>query len=91
VRLSASGYFSRLSLPQAPEYPIRAILNCYENSRRYSQALTSVNDNGDKLRPVSKQSKKSRARLPLRIPHSKNMGNLEGKVIEFVLSPIKIS
>ncbi len=30
-------FFSWISFPQAPEYPIRTVLNFFENSRRYSQ------------------------------------------------------
>ena len=30
-------FFSRISFPPAPEYPIRTISNFFENSRRYSQ------------------------------------------------------
>ncbi len=30
-------FFSCISFPPAPEYPIRTILNFFENSRRYSQ------------------------------------------------------
>ncbi len=30
-------FFSWISFPPAPEYPIRTVLNFFENSRRYSQ------------------------------------------------------
>jgi hypothetical protein len=30
-------FFSCISYPQAPDYTIRAVLNFFENSRRYSQ------------------------------------------------------
>ncbi len=32
-----SGFFSWISCPQTPDYPIRGIFNFFKNSRRYSQ------------------------------------------------------
>ena len=59
-------FFSWISFPPAPEYPIRTVLNFFENSRRYSQVKVhhrcqrhrwqiclGVNDTGGKLPPVS--------------------------------------
>ncbi len=31
------GFFSWISFPQTPKYPIRAVLNFFKNSRKYSQ------------------------------------------------------
>ncbi len=55
-------FFSWISFPPAPEYPIRTVLNFFENSRRYSQVkvchryqrhrwqiATGVNDAGSKF------------------------------------------
>ncbi len=51
-------FCSWISLPQAPEYPVVAISNFYEYSRRYSQLFsdklfTGVIDTGGKLSPES--------------------------------------
>ncbi len=37
MRFFASDFFSWVSFPPAPEYPIRTVSNFFENSRRYSQ------------------------------------------------------
>ncbi len=37
TRFFASGFFSSISFPPAPGYPIRTVSNFFENSRRYSQ------------------------------------------------------
>jgi hypothetical protein len=36
-RFSTSGFFSWISFPRSPKYPLRVISNVYENSRGYSQ------------------------------------------------------
>ncbi len=47
-KISELRFFSWPSF-QAPEYPLRAIVNTYGNSWRYSQLITGVNDTRDKL------------------------------------------
>ncbi len=44
-------FFSRISFPPAPEYPIRIVSNFFENSRRYSQVKvhTGINDNDGRI------------------------------------------
>ncbi len=59
-------FFSWISFPPAPEYPIRTVSNFFEKSRRYSQVkvhhryqrhrwqiAAGINDTGGKLPPVS--------------------------------------
>ncbi len=57
-------FFSWISFPPAPEYPIRTVSNCFENSRRYSQV--KVHHRGTtpvaNLPPVSTRHRKNSKR-----------------------------
>ncbi len=46
-------FFSWISFPQAPEYPIRAISNFFQNSRKYSQLKVHPLTLVANLQPVS--------------------------------------
>ncbi len=53
TRFFISGFFSWISFPRAPEYPIRTVSNFFENSWRYLQLKVQRHQQWQNLPPVS--------------------------------------